>query len=108
MRISLFQEEIIKNNPELQKKLHPIGDSINNAIKIFLVKKERKIIIERNFDNNNENCIEFLYGERYAVATFTNRKRITRLKKIYAERKDEIKYFKENKDGSICVKFPLK
>ena len=30
------------------------------------------------------------------------------MKKIYAERKDEIKYFKENKDGSICVKFPLK
>ena len=30
------------------------------------------------------------------------------MKKIYAERKDEIKYFKENKDVSICVKFPLK
>ena len=81
---------------------------MNNAIKIFLVKKERKTMTERNFDNNNENCIEFLSGERYAVATFTNRKHITRLKKIYAERKDEIKYFKENKDGSICVKFPLK
>lgn len=64
--------------------------------------------MERNFDNNNENCIEFLSGEHYAVATFTNRKHITRMKKIYEERKDEIKYFRENKDGSICVKFPLK
>lgn len=81
---------------------------MNNVEKILLVKKERKIMVERNFDNNNENCIEFLSGEQYAVATFTNRKHITRLKKIYAERKDEIKYFRENKDGSICVKFPLK
>ena len=32
---------------------------MNNAIKIFLVKKERKTMIERNFDKNNENCIEF-------------------------------------------------
>ena len=62
---------------------------MNNAIKIFLVKKEReKIMVERNFDNNNENCIEFLSGERYAVATFTNMKHITRLKKIHNERKD--------------------
>lgn len=29
------------------------------------------MMVERNFDNNNENCIEFLSGERYAVATFT-------------------------------------
>lgn len=87
MRISLCQEEITKNNPELQKKLHPIGDSMNNAIKIFLVKKERKTMTERNFDSNNENCIEFLSGERYAVATFTNRKHITRLKKFTLKEK---------------------
>lgn len=43
---------------------------------------------ERNFYNNNENCIEFLSGERYAVETFTNRKHITRLKKIHNEIKD--------------------
>lgn len=42
---------------------------------------------ERNFDNNNENCIEFLSGERYAVATFTNRKHITRLKKFMLKEK---------------------
>lgn len=64
--------------------------------------------MEKDFDNNNENCIEFLSGEHYAVATFTNRKHINRIKNIYADRKDEFKYLKENKDGSICVKFPLK
>ena len=64
--------------------------------------------MEKDFDNNNENCIEFLSGEHYAVATFTNRKHINRIKNIYTDRKDEFKYLKENKDGSICVKFPLK
>lgn len=64
--------------------------------------------MEKDFDNNNENCIEFLSGEHYAVAIFTNRKHINRIKNIYTDRKDEFKYLKENKDGSICVKFPLK
>lgn len=36
--------------------------------------------MEKDFDNNNENCIEFLSGEHYAVATFTNRKHINRIK----------------------------
>lgn len=64
--------------------------------------------MEKDFDVNNENCLEFLSGERYAVATFTNRKHINRVKKLYEERKDEFKYLKENKDGSICAKFPTK
>lgn len=55
--------------------------------------------MEKDFDNNNENCIEFLSGEHYAVATFTNRKHINRIKNIYTDRKDEFKYLKENKDG---------
>lgn len=29
-------------------------------------------------------------------------------KKLYEERKDDFKYFKENKDGSVCAKIPLK
>lgn len=64
--------------------------------------------MEKDFDNNNENCIEFLSGERSAVVTFTNRKHINRIKKLYEERKDDFKYFHENTDGSICAKIPLK
>lgn len=64
--------------------------------------------MEKDFDNNNENCIEFLSGERSAVVTFTNRKHINRIKKLYEERKDDFKYFHENTDGSICAKLPLK
>ena len=64
--------------------------------------------MEKDFDNNNENCIEFLSGERSAVVSFTNRKHINRIKKLYEERKDDFKYFHENTDGSICAKIPLK
>jgi hypothetical protein len=66
------------------------------------------VLIEQNFDNNNENCIEFLSGERFTTVSFSNRKHINRIKKIYEERKDEFKYFHINQDGSICAKFPLK
>ena len=64
--------------------------------------------MEKDFDNNNENCIEFLSGERSAVVSFTNKKHINRIKKLYEERKDDFKYFHENTDGSIWAKIPLK
>ena len=64
--------------------------------------------MERDFETNNENCLEFLSGERHMTVTFTNRKHINRVKKLYEERGDEFKYLKENKDGSICAKLPTK
>lgn len=64
--------------------------------------------VEKDFDNNNENSIEWITGERYAVVTFTDRKMINRVKKIYEERSDEFKYLHENPDGSICAKLPKK
>ena len=57
---------------------------------------------------NSENMIEFISGTRTATVTFTNQKHINRIKKLYEERKDDFKYFIENKDGSICAKIPLK
>ena len=57
---------------------------------------------------NTENMVEFISGTRTATVTFTNQKHINRMKKLYEERKDDFKYFKENKDGSICTKIPLK
>ena len=57
---------------------------------------------------NIENVIEFISNTRTATVTFTNRKHINRIKKLYEERKDDFKYFVENKDGSICAKLPLK
>lgn len=57
---------------------------------------------------NSENMIEFISGQRTATVTFTNQKHINRMKKLYEERGDEFKYFKENEDGSVCAKIPLK
>ena len=59
-------------------------------------------------ERNIENMVEFISGTRTATVTFTNQKHINRMKKLYEERKDDFKYFKENKDGSICAKIPLR
>lgn len=64
--------------------------------------------VEKDFDNNNENDLYYLNGERYVCVSFTDRKMINRVKKIYEERADEFKYLIQNKDGSICAKFPKK
>lgn len=58
--------------------------------------------------DNQENMIEFLAGTRTATVTFTDKKYINRIKKIYEDRKDDFKYFIENPDGSICAKIPLR
>ena len=67
-------------------------------------------MIEKNFEKNNENCIEWLSGERNCLCTFTNRKQINRVKNLYADQdhKDDFSYFHENPDGSVCCKIPLK
>ena len=57
---------------------------------------------------NTENVLEFISGTRTATVTFTNKKHINRIKKLYEERKDDFKYFVENSDGSACAKIPLK
>ena len=57
---------------------------------------------------NTENVLEFISGTRTATVTFTNKKHINRIKKLYEERKDDFKYFVENPDGSVCAKITLK
>lgn len=57
---------------------------------------------------NAENMIEFITGEHYATVTFTSRKEINRIRKIYENRSSEFKYLIENADGSFCAKFPKK
>ena len=57
---------------------------------------------------NTENMIEFTTHCHSATVTFTNPKHIRIIKELYKEHKDEFKYFKENKDNSICAKIPIK
>ena len=59
-------------------------------------------------ERNMENVLEFISGARTVTVSFTNKKHINRIKKLYEERKDGFKYFHENADGSICAKIPLK
>lgn len=61
-----------------------------------------------DFEVNKENMIEFISGEHFCTVSFTNRKHINRIKRIYEDRKYEFKYFHENTDGSIWAKIPLK
>lgn len=63
---------------------------------------------DKNFERNNENCIEWISGSHTATLTFTNRKHVNRIKKLYKSHKDDFKYWYENPDGSICCKIPLK
>lgn len=57
--------------------------------------------------DSQENVIEFTTGQKTATVTFTNRKYINRIKKLYEKFRDDFTYFAENKDGSVCAKFPL-
>ena len=63
-------------------------------------------MIEKNFDKNNENCIEWLTGQKAITITVTDRKMVNKLKKLYEDRKNEFLSFTENKDGSVCAKVP--
>ena len=56
---------------------------------------------------SKENNIEFLTGAETATVTFTQRKYISKMKRLHAKFPDEIKYFVENKDGSVCAEVPL-
>lgn len=55
-----------------------------------------------------ENNIEFLTGQRTVTATFSNIKHIRVIKNLHEKYPDEFSYYYENKDGTVCAKFPLK
>lgn len=56
---------------------------------------------------SKENNIEFLTGADTATITFTQRKYISKIKRLAKKYPDEIKYYVENKDGSVCAEVPL-
>ena len=64
--------------------------------------------IKEHKDTNKENMIDFITNSRMCTCSFTNRKHINRIKKLYEQRKSEFEYFYENKDGSVCARIPLK
>lgn len=56
-----------------------IGNLTNNVKRTQKQEKEmgggyHKMAIEKDFDNNNENAVEWLSGEHYITVSFTDRK----------------------------------
>ena len=60
------------------------------------------------FENNIENCIEFLNGQDTMTASFCWKKYINKIKRLAKKRPNEVIILAENEDGSICVKLPMK
>lgn len=56
---------------------------------------------------NTENSIEFLVGDTFCTASFTHKKFINKIKKLYGRYEKDFCYCIENKDGSFTAKFPL-
>ena len=57
---------------------------------------------------NNENMIEFLRGQKTCTVTFTNQKHVNRMKKLYEKYPEYFERYKENEDGSLYARIPLK
>lgn len=56
---------------------------------------------------NTENAIEFMCGDSFCTGSFTSQRHINRIKKLYENHKQDFCYMVENRDGSVCAKFPL-
>ena len=61
-----------------------------------------------NFANNNENCVEFLNGQKTMTVSFCSQKWITKIKKLHELNPDDVEIIAENDDGSICARLPIK
>jgi len=64
--------------------------------------------MEKNFDNNNENCLEFLTRQKTMTVTFCSQKWINKIKKYANSHPDDVKILATNADGSICAHVPIK
>lgn len=58
-------------------------------------------------EKNIENCVEWLTGDEKIGVSFTQKKYINKIKKLYEKHKDSFSYFIENADGSICAEVPI-
>ena len=56
-----------------------------------------RLQLEKNFDFNNENSVEWLNGQKVITMTLCERKYINKMKK-YSETHDECEIVKDNQD----------
>lgn len=57
---------------------------------------------------NNENMIEWLTNQHTITCSFTQTKWINKAKALAKKHQNKVKIVKENKDGSLIVKMPIK
>lgn len=58
-------------------------------------------------DRCKENVIEFLENQERATVTFSQRRYISKIRKLAADHPKECEIVAENKDGSICAHIPV-
>ncbi len=54
-----------------------------------------------------ENVIEWITGQNRATLSLSQRRTITRVKKLAEQYPDEVQIVAENRDGSVCVHMPV-
>lgn len=54
-----------------------------------------------------ENMIEWLTGQNRATLSLSQRRTITRVKKLAEQYPDEVQIVATNQDGSVCVHMPV-
>lgn len=59
-------------------------------------------------DRCTENVIEWIENENTATVTFSQKRMITKIKKLAAEHPEEVQITAENMDSSICAHIPVK
>lgn len=59
-------------------------------------------------DKCNENVIEWITGQHTISCTFSQNKYIKKVKSLAEKYPDKVKIIKENDDGSIFCKLPIK
>lgn len=62
--------------------------------------------MEKNFDRNNENCVEWLNGQQTITVTLCEQKYINKINRYKESHASDVEILSENSDGSICVKLP--
>lgn len=59
-------------------------------------------------DRVKENVIEWIENGKTATVTLSQKRHITKIKKLAAECPEDVKIVAENADGSICAHMPVK
>ena len=57
---------------------------------------------------NNENCIEWISNQHSITCTFSQLKWVNKIKNMEKQYQNKVRILKENSDGTILAKLPLK